>query len=220
VKKLSESPECARVRVKVCGITRPQDALAAAYLGADAIGLVFYAASPRAVTVQTACAIVEVLPPFVCKVGLFVNAAPDEISGVLETVALDVLQFHGDEEGEQCTRYSKPFIKAVRMQDNVDLNAAAIRYADASALLLDTYVEGLHGGTGQAFDWSGIPAHPGKPLILAGGLTPANVAAAISQTKPYAVDVSGGVESAKGIKDAGKIAEFIQEVRNAKIRSG
>jgi phosphoribosylanthranilate isomerase len=220
VKKLFESTEYARVRVKICGITRPQDALAAAYLGADAIGLVFYPASPRAVTVQTACAIVEVLPPFICKVGLFVNAAPDEISGVLETVALDVLQFHGDEETEQCKRYSKPFIKAVRMQDNADLNAAVIRYADASALLLDTYVDGLHGGTGQAFDWSRIPAHPGKPLILAGGLTPANVAAAIEQTKPYAVDVSGGVESAKGIKDTGKIAEFIQEVRNAKIRTG
>ena len=220
MKKLFESTEYARVRVKICGITRPQDALAAAYLGADAIGLVFYPASPRAVTVQTACAIVEVLPPFICKVGLFVNAAPDEISGVLETVALDVLQFHGDEETEQCKRYSKPFIKAVRMQDNADLNAAVIRYADASALLLDTYVDGLHGGTGQAFDWSRIPAHPGKPLILAGGLTPANVAAAIEQTKPYAVDVSGGVESAKGIKDTGKIAEFIQEVRNAKIRTG
>ncbi|OGT64210.1 MAG: N-(5'-phosphoribosyl)anthranilate isomerase [Gammaproteobacteria bacterium RIFCSPLOWO2_01_FULL_47_190] len=220
MKKLSESPEYARVRVKICGITRPQDALAAACLGVDAVGLVFYPASPRAVTIQAACAIVDVLPPFVCKVGLFVNAAPDEITRVLETVALDVLQFHGDEEPELCSYHSKPFIKAVRMQDNVNLNAAAIRYADASALLLDTYVEGLHGGTGHAFDWSRIPAHTGKPLILAGGLTPANVAVAIEQTKPYAVDVSGGVESAKGIKDAGKIAEFIREVRNAKIRSG
>jgi phosphoribosylanthranilate isomerase len=219
VKKLTESPEYAKVRVKICGITRPQDALAAACLGADAIGLVFYPASPRAVTVQAASTIIDVLPPFVCKVGLFVNATPEEISEVLEVVALDVLQFHGDEKPEQCTCYSKPFIKAVRMQDNVDLNAAAIRYADASALLVDTHVDGLHGGTGLAFDWSRIPAHLGKPLILAGGLTPENVAAAIERTKPYAVDVSGGVESAKGVKDAGKITEFIKEVRNAKIRS-
>ena len=220
MKKLSENPEYARVRVKVCGITRPQDALEAAHLGVDAIGLVFYPTSPRAVTLQAACAIVDVLPPFVCKVGLFVNATTDEVTRVLEAVALDVLQFHGDEEPEQCSRYSKPFIKAVRMQDNVDLKAVANRYPAAAALLLDTYVEGLRGGTGQVFDWSRIPANTGKPLILAGGLTSANVAAAIEQAEPYAVDVSGGVESAKGIKDAGKIAEFIREVRNAKIRSG
>lgn len=208
-----------RVRVKICGITRPQDALAAARLGADAIGLVFYPDSPRAVTIETAKAIIKVLPPFITKTGLFVNATPDEIHKVLDAIDLDVLQFHGNEEPEQCAGYPKPFIKAVRMQDNVDLNTAARRYADASALLLDTYVEGLHGGTGQVFDWSRIPANTNKPLILAGGLTPANVAAAIRQVRPYAVDVSGGVESAKGIKDAGKITEFIREVRNAEIQS-
>lgn len=214
-----ENPEHERVRVKICGITRPQDALAAAHLGADAIGLVFYPASPRAVSIEAANAIIDVLPPFVCKVGLFVNATPDEISRILNEVALDLLQFHGDEKPEQCTGYSKPFIKAVRMQDNVDLNAVANRYADAGALLLDSFVEGLHGGTGQVFDWSRIPANPGKPLILAGGLTPANVATAINNVRPYAVDVSGGVESAKGIKDAQKIAEFIKEVRNAENKS-
>lgn len=217
--KLSENPEYVRVRVKICGITRPEDALAAARLGADAIGLVFYPASPRAVTIQTANKIIDVLPPFICKTGLFVNATSDEINRILDKVALDVLQFHGDEEPEQCASYPKPFIKAVRMQDNVDLNTAARQYADASALLLDTYVEGLHGGTGQVFDWSRIPANTGKPLILAGGLTPANVATAIKQVRPYAVDVSGGVESAKGIKDARKITEFIREVRNAEIQS-
>jgi phosphoribosylanthranilate isomerase len=219
VNSLSESPEYVRVRVKICGITRPQDAVAAVNLGADAIGLVFYPASPRALTIKTANAIIDVLPPFVCKVGLFVNAAPDEINKILNEVTLDLLQFHGDEKPGQCAGHSKPFIKAVRMQDNVDLNAVANDYAGASALLLDSFVEGLHGGTGQVFDWSQIPANPGKPLILAGGLTPDNVATAIKKVRPYAVDVSGGVESAKGIKDAQKIAEFIREVRNAEIQS-
>lgn len=217
--KLSEKPGYARVRVKICGITRPQDALAAACSGADAIGLVFYPDSPRAVTIETAKAIIKVLPPFITKTGLFVNATPGEINRVLENVALDVLQFHGDEAPEQCLNFRKPFIKAVRMQDNVDLYAVAISYADASALLLDTFVKGVHGGTGLVFDWSRIPADTGKPLILAGGLTPANVADAVRQVRPYAVDVSGGVESAKGIKDAKKIAEFIREVRNAEIQS-
>ena len=216
---LSENFENTRVRVKICGITRPQDALAAAHLGADAIGLVFFPSSPRAVTIETAKAIVDVLPPFVCKVGLFVNAAPDEINRILKEVTLDLLQFHGDEKPEQCIGHSKPFIKAVRMQDNIDLNAVAGHYADASALLLDSFVEGIHGGTGQVFDWSMVPANIGKPLILAGGLTSANVATAIEKVRPYAVDVSGGVESAKGIKDAQKIAEFIREVRNAEIQS-
>jgi phosphoribosylanthranilate isomerase len=219
VNSLSESSENTRVRIKICGITRPQDALAAAYLGADAVGLVFFPSSPRAVTIESAKAIINILPPFVCKVGLFVNPEPVEISRILKEVTLDLLQFHGDEKPEQCTGYSKPFIKAVRMQDNVDLNAVANRYADAGALLLDSFVEGLHGGTGQVFDWSRIPANPGKPLILAGGLTPANVATAINNVRPYAVDVSGGVESAKGIKDAQKIAEFIKEVRNAENKS-
>lgn len=215
----SENPEYARVRIKICGITRPQDALAAAYSGADAIGLVFYPDSPRAVTIDMARAITAVLPPFISKTGLFVNATPDEITRVLENVTLDILQFHGDELPDQCSGYPKPFIKAIRMQDNVDLDNATRYYAGASALLVDTFVEGLPGGTGQVFDWSRIPANSAKPLILAGGLTPGNVADAVRKVRPYAVDVSGGVESAKGIKDAGKIAEFIREVRNAEIQS-
>ena len=201
--------------MKICGITRPRDALAAAHLGADAIGLVFYPESPRAIDIDTARRIVAVLPPFVSKVGLFVNAQEDDINAVLQAVTLDVLQFHGEEAPDLCNSFSRPFIKAVRMQDNIDLKSLAQRYAAASALLLDTYVEGVQGGTGMSFDWSIIPADTGKPLILAGGLTASNVLAAIKQVKPYAVDVSGGVELDKGIKDSDKIAEFIQEVRNA-----
>ncbi|MBM2830646.1 MAG: N-(5'-phosphoribosyl)anthranilate isomerase [Gammaproteobacteria bacterium] len=212
---LTETAAPARVRIKICGITRPEDALAAARLGADAIGLVFFAGSPRAVSVNIAREITSVLPPFVSKVGLFVNAAPGEIKAILEDVTLDILQFHGDEDPGQCGRYSKPYIKTVRMQKTVDLNHIATRYSDAAALLLDTYVEGVRGGTGETFDWARIPADISKPVILAGGLTADNVAAAIQQVSPYAVDVSGGVESNKGIKDARKMAEFIQEVRRA-----
>ena len=217
---LTDQKVSARVRVKICGITRIQDAVDAAYLGADAIGLVFYPESPRVIDVETARQIVAVLPPFISKVGLFVNAKPDEIRAVLQEVPLDLLQFHGDEEPAQCSCFSMPFIKAVRMQDNVDLKSVASSYADASALLLDTYVKGIQGGTGISFDWSRIPSHIDKPLILAGGLTSNNVNTAIKQVKPYAVDVSGGVELEKGIKDAGKIAEFIQEVRNAENQYG
>ncbi|MBI4006576.1 MAG: phosphoribosylanthranilate isomerase [Gammaproteobacteria bacterium] len=211
----TETTPTARVRIKICGITRPEDAVAAAHLGADAIGLVFYADSPRAVTIDIARKITSVLPPFVSKVGLFVNASPEEINKILENVTLDFLQFHGDENPEQCRYYSKPYIKAVRMQNAVDLNKITDCYSDAIALLLDTYVEGIRGGTGETFDWTRIPADLGKPVILAGGLTAGNVAHAIRQVSPYAVDVSGGVESNKGIKDAGKMAEFIREVRRA-----
>ena len=155
------------------------------------------------------------LPPFVTKVGLFVNAAADVINNVLQTVSLDLLQFHGDEQPEECGRYSKPYIRAVRMHTTVDVCREAQRYAGTTALLLDAHVEGKRGGTGESFDWSRIPANAGKPIILAGGLTAGNVANAIRQYRPYAVDVSGGVESGKGIKDAQKMAEFIREVRYA-----
>ena len=211
----SDRDKSSRVRIKICGITRPQDALAAARFGADAVGLVFFPGSPRAINVDVAGKITSALPPFVSRVGLFVNATEAEIRDILDAVPLDVLQFHGDEQPEACRRYSKPYIKAVRMHTAVDLNREAGRYADASALLLDTYVKDIHGGTGQAFDWSTIPRGIDKPLILAGGLTADNVAAAVRQVRPYAVDVSGGVESAKGIKDADKMAEFIREVRHA-----
>ncbi len=209
-----------RVRIKICGITRPEDALAAARHGADALGLVFYPGSPRAVSIETARGITDCLPPFICKVGLFVNAAENEVQAVLDNVNLDLLQFHGTETPEACRRYGKPFIKAIRMQDNVDPAAVAGRYADASGVLLDSYVEGMEGGTGQPFDWSRIPSKFSHPLILAGGLNASNVARAIQQVRPYAVDVSGGVELTKGIKDEMKIAEFIREVRHAEIESG
>ncbi len=205
-----------RVRIKICGITRLEDALAAVHAGADAIGLVFYANSPRVVSPQLAREICTCLPPFVSKVGLFVNAPRKDIAKTLETVPLDLLQFHGDEAPEDCRGYSKPYIKAVRMQDHVKLADEVGQFSDASALLLDAFMEGVYGGTGQVFDWERPLPEIGKPLILAGGLTVENVAAAIRQIKPYAVDVSGGVESVKGIKDAAKIAEFIREVRNAK----
>lgn len=201
-----------RTRVKICGITRAEDGVAAAAAGADAIGLVF-AASPRRVDAAQAQAIRTVLPPFVTAVGLFVDADPDDILAVLERVRLDVLQFHGDEPPEACAGFGLPYIKAIRMREGVDLRAEAERFADAGALLLDSCVPGKAGGTGQAFDWGRVPRDLGKPVILAGGLTPGNVAQAVRTVRPYAVDVSGGVEREKGVKDAGKIAAFIEQVR-------
>lgn len=204
-------------RIKICGITRPEDAQHAAALGVDAIGLVFYAPSPRAVTVEQASAVVAALPPFVTVVGLFVNAAQDELRNVLDQVPIDVLQFHGDESPEDCEGCNRPFIKAIRMRDGVDLQAEAKRFASASGLLLDAYQPGVPGGTGESFEWSRVPdtrkGGVAKPIILAGGLTPANVGEAISIVQPYAVDVSGGVESEKGIKDHSKMAEFVKAVR-------
>lgn len=204
-----------RVRVKICGITNLADAVNAAAMGADAIGLVFYADSPRNVDIDTAREIIAALPPFVTTVGLFVDPTPDHINSVLDEVSLDLLQFHGDETPEQCRRFSKPYIKAVRMRDNIILSELIKRYSDASALLLDAHVEGMVGGTGQQFEWDLIPYQLDKPIILAGGLDPVNVAAAIRQVQPYAVDVSGGVESVKGVKDRNKIAAFISEVARA-----
>ena len=212
---LTDRNASARVRVKICGITRACDAIAACELGADAIGLVFYTGSPRALDISVAQSILGELPPFVSTVGLFVDADADEVQRVLDAVALDILQFHGNETPDFCRRFSRPYIKAVRMQDQVDLYAVQSEYAGASALLLDTYIKDRHGGTGQTFDWSHIPENLGKPLVLAGGLTAANVRTAIERVKPYAVDVSGGVESGNGIKDRSKMADFIREVNNA-----
>lgn len=201
-----------RTRVKICGITRPQDALAAARHGADAIGLVFYAPSPRAVDIATARAIVRVLPPFVSVVALFVNAAADQIRSVLSEVSVDLLQFHGDELPQDCEGFGKPWIKAVAMREDIDLTEVAARYRGAAGLLVDAYHPGVAGGTGQVFDWSRIPATLGLPLVLAGGLSPDNVTQAIQQVQPYAVDVSSGVERHKGIKDEDKVAMFIRAV--------
>ncbi len=203
------------VRSKICGITRIEDALAAAEAGADAIGLVFYARSPRAVDVRQARAIIAALPPFVTTVGLFVNATRCELNEILEAVPLDLLQFHGDETPQDCEGYQRPWIKALRVRPGDDLEAACRLYAGARGILLDTYVPGVPGGTGEAFDWSLVPARLSKPVILAGGLSAANVGQAIAQVRPYAVDVSGGVEQAKGIKDAAKIEAFVQAVKQA-----
>ncbi len=206
-----------RTRVKICGITRHEDALEAARLGADAIGLVFYAPSPRAVSITQAQDIVRGLPAFVTVVGLFVNATADEIRAVLTQVHLNTLQFHGDETPDQCRAYARPYIKALRMRAGVDIRACARDYADSAALLLDTHDERTAGGTGQTFDWSRIPGGLDKALILAGGLTPDNVAQAVRQVRPYAVDVSGGVETAKGIKSHQQMARFINEVNHVSL---
>lgn len=203
------------VRSKICGITRIEDALAAAHAGADAIGLVFYAKSPRAVNVQQARAIIAALPPFVTTTGLFVNASRCELGEILDAVPLDLLQFHGDETPAECEGYHRPYIKALRVRPGDDLQAACCAYRNASGILLDTFVAGVPGGTGEAFDWSLVPEHLDKPIVLAGGLHAGNVAQAITQVKPWAVDVSGGVESSKGIKDHGKIDAFIKAVRGS-----
>ena len=201
------------VRVKICGITRVEDALAAAAAGADAIGLVFYAKSPRAVDVEQARAILAALPPFVTSVGLFVDAERSELERILASVPLDLLQFHGDESVQQCEAFGRPYIKALRVKAGDDIAAQVARYPSAQGILLDAYVEGVPGGTGEAFDWSLIPQALSKPLILAGGLRPDNVAEAVSRVRPYAVDVSGGVEASKGVKDVEKVGAFIRAAR-------
>lgn len=183
----------------------------AAMLGADAIGLVFYADSPRAVDAAGAREITSGLPAFVSVVGLFVDAPPMEVQDTIENARLDILQFHGNETPEVCRSFGLPYIKAIRMHDDVDLHAESARYYDASGLLLDSYHQGAPGGTGEMFDWGRITSVD-LPVILAGGLTPGNVAEAISRVKPYAVDVSSGVEIAKGIKDPDKVREFIRNV--------
>ncbi len=202
-------------RVKMCGITRPQDALAAANSGADAIGLVFYARSPRNVDLDQASSIARTLPPFVSSVALFVNPQPDEVRAVLRQVRPDVLQFHGEEPPEFCRGFGVPYLKAARVRPETDLLQFATLYADAQGILLDAWNESAHGGTGECFDWNLIPANLPKPIILAGGLNPGSVRRAIEIVHPWAVDVSSGIEQAKGIKDAALIAAFMKEVENA-----
>lgn len=201
------------VRVKICGITRVEDALAAAHAGADAIGLVFYPSSPRAVNIEAACTIIKALPPFVTTVGLFVDASPADVRAVLSSVPLDLLQFHGDEPDEYCRQFSRPYMKALRVQPADDLNALAAKWPGACGILLDSFKQGVPGGTGEVFDWSLIPPRRDWNLVLAGGLDTSNVAGAIAHCQPWAVDVSGGVEQTKGIKDVSKIISFIHEVK-------
>ena len=202
-----------RTRVKICGITRREDGSEASRLGADAVGLVFYAKSPRAIDVGQAGEILAGLPPFVTTVGLFVDPKPAEVETVLARVPLDLLQFHGNESPEFCVRFGRPYLKAIRMRDGIDLAAECERYHEARGLLLDTYQPGVPGGTGESFDWERIPTELASSIVLAGGLSPQNVGAAIKQVRPYAVDVSGGVEASKGVKDAVKMAAFIGEVK-------
>lgn len=202
-------------RIKICGITRIEDALAAARLGADAIGLVFWPQSARSITPAKAREIVAALPPFISTVGVYVDPETEWVEETASVAGLNLLQFHGDESPEFCSQFSLPYIKAVRVRAGVDLLQYATRYSSARGLLLDTYVEGTPGGTGDAFNWSLIPQRLPLPLILSGGLHPDNVTTAIKQVQPWAVDVSSGVEAAKGIKDAEKIAAFMQGVRNS-----
>ncbi|MEO8346062.1 MAG: phosphoribosylanthranilate isomerase [Betaproteobacteria bacterium] len=219
-----------RTRTKICGITRLADALAAADAGADAIGMVFWPGTPRRVTVDFARAVSAALPPFVTKVALFVDPDSTEVHAVLDAVPIDFLQFHGDEPPAFCKAFHRPYLKVVHMREDVDLVEYAARYADASGYLFDTFRAGdLPGGTGHTFDWSRLSpllrAGLTAPLILSGGLDPDNVNAAIRAVRPWAVDVSSGVEecgadgkSRKGLKDAARIAAFIKGVRDADAR--
>lgn len=203
-----------RTRVKICGITRPRDAVAAASAGADAIGLVFYPPSPRFLSVERAREIRDALPPFVQAVALFVNPDAAQVAQVLGRVQPSLLQFHGEETPQFCAQFGVPYVKACRVAPGVDLLKYLSAFPSASGWLLDAHVE-EYGGVGASFDWSRVPEKLERPLVLSGGLTRENVAMAVRRVRPWAVDVSSGVESAKGIKDAAKIAAFIAEVRNA-----
>jgi phosphoribosylanthranilate isomerase len=203
-----------RTRVKICGLTREVDVDAAVEAGADAIGLVFYAASPRAVDLDRAIALARRLPPFVTPVGLFVNAAPAEIVRACAAIPTLLLQFHGDESPADCATTGRPYLRAARMAPGFDLLDFSVRFSRAQALLLDAHVEG-YGGGGKVFDWSLVPSGVTRPLVLSGGLNAANVTDGVLAVRPWAVDVSSGVESAKGIKDAEAIRRFCRAVRDA-----
>ena len=201
------------VRVKICGLTRPQDVQAAVAAGADALGFVFTQRSRRALQPDAALALVRQVPAFVTRVGLFMDQDEAEVRGILEQVPLNLLQFHGEEEAAYCRSFGMPYIKAVAMGSGPSLERAEQAFADASGLLLDSHGAGQAGGTGQTFDWAEIPAL-GLPLILAGGLTPANVRQAVRRVRPWAVDVSSGVEDAPGVKNADSMKAFIDEAKS------
>ncbi len=209
--------EVCMTRVKICGITRVEDVLAASHGGADAIGLVFYQHSPRHVSIAQAAKLAAAVPPFIAVVGLFVNAEAAFVREVLGAVRLDLLQFHGEEPAEFCAQFGKPYIKAIRVKTGVNLLQCAADYSSATGLLLDAHVEGMQGGTGAIFDWALIPENMPLPVILSGGLQAENVAVAIKQVRPYAVDVSSGVEASKAIKDAVKITAFIKQVNSVNV---
>ena len=201
-----------RTRVKICGFTRTEEAVYAAQLGVDAIGLVFYPPSPRHVEIEQALSIVNALPAFTSVVALFVDEHEDRIREILTRVPIDCLQFHGDEPAETCRIYGKRYIKAIRMQDNTDIDALAKQYHDADGLLLDAYHPDTKGGTGSQFNWDLIPEHCSLHIILAGGLDETNANQAVQTVRPYALDISSGVEIKKGVKDSLKMAAFIQQV--------
>ena len=204
------------MRVKICGVTRLEDALCAIEAGADALGFVFYEPSPRFISVEQAAAIIAQLPPFVTCVGLFVNTPIAQVKSVAQQIGLDLIQFHGDETAAACDGLGLPYIRALRMQPGQAIAELAESYQKARAILLDAWVPGIPGGTGETFDWAAIPALT-KPLILAGGLTVDNVAQAVLQVRPYAVDVSGGVELRSGVKDQSKLKRFIQRAKAATV---
>ncbi len=202
------------MKIKICGLTNTDNAREVSFLGIDAIGLVFYDKSLRCVSVESALEIVNSLPPFVNRVGLFVNAKSDFIDEVLCEVPLDTLQFHGDEPAVECSQYAMPFIKALRVNQDTNIAKMADEYHQASGLLLDAFNKDTYGGTGESFDWSLAKVDIDLPIVLAGGLNTDTVAEAIKQVNPYAVDVSSGVESTPGIKDITKIQQFIQQVKS------
>lgn len=203
-----------RTRVKICGITRRQDADFAVESGADAIGLVFYPPSPRALDIAQAQNVVTGMAPFVSVVGLFVNPEKEQVFQCLDAVPIDIIQFHGEESPAFCEQFDRPYIKAIRMKPGIDLKQVTKAHRAARGFLLDAYQPGMPGGTGKTFDWSLI-ADIDRPVILAGGLNAGNVQQAIQQVRPFAVDVSGGVESEKGIKSHEKVSAFMREVANA-----
>jgi phosphoribosylanthranilate isomerase len=205
-----------RTRIKICGLTRSQDLEAAIRFGADAVGFVFYPPSPRYLSLAQARELALRVPPFVTRVGLFVNADQQQVRDTLAEVELDLLQFHGEEDADYCAQFGLPYVKAARVRPGVDLLEFAHIYTTAQGILLDAWVD-AYGGAGQAFDWSLIPSNLPVPMILSGGLQADNIGEAIVKIKPWAVDVSSGVESAKGIKDADKIAAFIAAVRTADV---
>ena len=214
-----------RTRIKICGITRMEDALAAARLGADAIGMVFYAPSPRAISLAQATEIARGLPPFVSTVALFVNAARQTVESVIEKLSPSLLQFHGDEDAAYCNQFAMPYLKAIRVgngMSSADLLKCDDQFPSANALLLDTLAAGMYGGSGQSFDWQLVPAEMRARIVLSGGLHPGNVGDAVRQIRPWAIDVSSGVEVdkgnvEKGIKDHRKMAQFIEAVKNADV---
>jgi phosphoribosylanthranilate isomerase len=206
-----------RTRVKICGITSVSDALAAARHGADAIGLIFYPPSPRLVTLERVREIAASLPAFVARVAVFVNPAAADVAAVIGACRPDLLQFHGEEAADFCRGFGVPYLRALRVRPGVDLLESLSPFADAAGWLLDAYRQELYGGTGEAFDWGLIPRELARPLILSGGLDAENVGAAIRRVRPWAVDVSSGVEAAKGVKDERRIAAFMEAVRNADV---